>query len=405
MYLGRVDCVFLTFFVSMKILMLCEFYNPALEFQENLLVKYYKKHDHDVVVVTSTYEDIFDYYSDSPASKTASISEDRGAKIIRLAYSYDIMHRLRAYTSITSILEDEQPDLIFVHDIMLNLPECVRYVKNNPTCRMILDYHADYSNSGKNALSIRILHSLIRKWFLDRARPHLSKIFPIVPASTQFLHEIYKVPLEEMEVLPLGADIDLVNSLEQLTDRQQLRKDFGFSDGDIVIFAGGKIEPKRCLESLFSAVELNQDLPLQVIVAGKAGPSFKDYEQHLIDSVRHMSNIKFLGWLESEDIYKKMLMSDLAVFPASQSILWQRAIAVGLPLICGNTGFQDISYLNDGNISILSADQINMTDIAAAIRRVVTKEGCMDAMRVAAKRVANERLDWNRLIEKTLQFN
>jgi 1,2-diacylglycerol 3-alpha-glucosyltransferase len=389
----------------MKILMLCEFYNAALEFQENLLVKYYRKYNHDVVVVTSTYENVFDYYSDAHPDGSPSVSYDQGAKVIRLAYRFNVMHRLRAYTSISQILQTEQPDLIFVHDIMLNLPECVRYIKRNPKSRMILDYHADYSNSGKNALSIKVLHGMIRKWYLDRARPYIHRIFPIVPASTQFLHEVYKVPLEEMELLPLGADIDLIQSLESLVDRQQLRQSMGFSDEDIVIFTGGKIDPKKCLDILLSAVELNVDLPLYVIVAGEAGSVFQEYERSLRSRFSHMLNIKFLGWLESEDIYKKMLISDLAVFPASQSILWQRAIAVGLPLICGNSGFQDASYLNDGNILILQSDQINASGVATAIRKVVTERDCMNSMKIAAKRVASERLDWNRLIEKTLRFN
>lgn len=44
----------------MKILMLCEFYNEIWN-QENLLVKYYRKHGHEVTVITSTYESVFDY--------------------------------------------------------------------------------------------------------------------------------------------------------------------------------------------------------------------------------------------------------------------------------------------------------------------------------------------------------
>jgi 1,2-diacylglycerol 3-alpha-glucosyltransferase len=40
----------------MKVVMLCEFYNEALDFQENLLVKYYGKHGHEVTVLTSTFE-------------------------------------------------------------------------------------------------------------------------------------------------------------------------------------------------------------------------------------------------------------------------------------------------------------------------------------------------------------
>jgi Glycosyl transferase 4-like domain len=123
----------------MKILMLCEFYSESVEFQENLLVKYYGKYGHEVTVVTSTFESIFDYYQDRhDNSRPARTYRDGGAKIIKLPYRYNLLNRLRAYTRIDKILEDEAPDLIYIHDIMPNLPEAIAYMRAHPECRMIL---------------------------------------------------------------------------------------------------------------------------------------------------------------------------------------------------------------------------------------------------------------------------
>lgn len=385
--------------------MLCDFYNSSLEFQENLLVKYYTKIGHEVVVIASTYESVFDYYSGSSTSREASVSHDLGAKVIKLPYRFNIFNRLRAYTSIFQTLRDERPDLIFVHDIMLNILECVEYVRTTPDCKMILDYHADYSNSGKNILSLKLLHGVIRKWFLDQARPYLQRIFPVVPAGIEFLHEIYGVPKEEMEVLPLGADIDSIDSISARIDRAEIRTSLGFAETDIVIFTGGKLEPRKRLEELFLAVEKLDGLPIHIIVAGRAGNSFQEYEEALRSKAKCMNNVHFLGWLGSEEIYKHMLSADLAVFPASQSILWQRAIACGLPLICGNTGSQDIDYLNDGNIISLPLKKINPDDISECIYNIVTDPALMATMKDKAKQVAKSKLDWNHLIERTLQFN
>ena len=47
----------------MKILMLCDFYNHSLQYQENFLSKYYTKQSHEVTIVASTFESIFDYMS------------------------------------------------------------------------------------------------------------------------------------------------------------------------------------------------------------------------------------------------------------------------------------------------------------------------------------------------------
>jgi 1,2-diacylglycerol 3-alpha-glucosyltransferase len=389
----------------MKILMLCDFFNESLEYQENLLVKYYRKHGHEVTVVASTFDSVFDYYNDrhDPAWPARTYF-DQGAKIVKLRYRYNLLNRLRAYTRIDRLLEDEAPDLIYVHDIMLNLPECVAYVKSHPQCRMILDYHADYSNSGRNWLSLKLLHGVARKWFLDRARPHISRIFPIVPAGALFLHEVYGVPHAEMEVLPLGADVDLAREVRATGAGKRLRAEMGFAPTDIVVFTGGKLAPAKRTELLLEAVRRLPNLPLKVVVVGDAAAADADYKAQLL-ALADGETVRFTGWLAREDIYRHLAMADLAVFPASQSILWQQAIACGLPLVCGDSGHQDISYLNLAeNIVVLRDEQIGVHGIVQALQETAGSEARMRRMREGAARVASEHLDWNQLIERTLRF-
>lgn len=391
----------------MKIVMLCDFYGESLEYQENLLVKYYVKHGHEVTVITSTFNSVFDYYADRHDNRVpARTYHHGGAKIVKLRYRYNILNRLRAFTRIDYLLEQEAPNLIFVHDIMLNFPEAVGYVKKHPGCRMIMDYHADYSNSGKNSLSLKILHGVIRKWFLDRARPYLKKVFPIVPAGATFLHEIYKVPHSEMELLPLGADTDLAREIRKQQAGRALRQSFGISEDDIVIFSGGKLAPSKKTELLIDAVARLPDRRIHVVVVGDASEENEAYKNGLMKLAQERTNIRFTGWLNSIDIYRYLDMADLAVFPASQSILWQQAIAMGLPLIVGNTGHQDISYLNlHHNIIILDKTEIRAEQLADAIESVIGDPKRMHEMRTGAVRVADACLNWDNLILKTLQFN
>ena len=391
----------------MKIVMLCDFYNEALEYQENLLVKYYAKHGHEVTVITSTFESVFDYYADRhDNSVLARTYRHGGAKIIKLRYRYNLLNRLRAFTRIDRILDDEAPDLIFVHDIMLNMPECVRYVQRHPGCRMIMDYHADYSNSGKNALSLKVLHGVCRKYFLDHARPYISKIFPIVPASAMFLHEVYKIPVSDMEILPLGADTDLVSAVRSNSSRRALRVSLGIADDHIVIFTGGKLAPAKKTGLLLEAAVLLQRFPLHIVVVGQASEEHAGYQQELQRLSATNPRVHMVGWQGREDIYRHLDMADLAVFPASQSILWQQAIAMGLPLIVGNTGHQDISYLNMyDNIIILEKIDIQVNKLADAIESVISDPKRMHEMRKGAARVADARLNWDKLILRTLQFN
>ena len=271
---------------------------------------------------------------------------------------------------------------------------------------MIMDYHADYSNSGKNALSLKVLHGVIRKWFLDRARPHLSRIFPIVPASAQFLHEVYRVPHSEMEILPLGADTDLGNEIRQRQEGRALRRSLGIPDEALVIFTGGKLAPAKRTELLIEALLRLSGHPLHLVIAGDADAGDAAYKQRLVRLAEGRPNIHFAGWLGPAEMYRHLDMADLAVFPASQSIIWQQAIAMGLPLIVGNTGYQDISYLNlHSNIVILDRDDIRADRLAEAIEGVVGDPDRVREMSEGAARVADEWLNWDKLVHKTLRYN
>jgi glycosyltransferase involved in cell wall biosynthesis len=79
---------------------------------------------------------------------------------------------------------------------------------------------------------------------------------------------------------------------------------------------------------------------------------------------------------------------------------------MGLPLIVGDAGHQDISYLNaHGNIIVLARQHIDSESLAAAIARVVGDRGLRRRMSEGALRVSDEMLNWNTLIDKTLRFN
>src|SRR5712692_1821975 len=196
----------------MKIVMLCDIYDEKAQYQDNLFAKYYAKHGHEVTIIASTINNIVDYYAGRERFRRNAarrIYWDGSAKVIKLPHSISLMNRLLKLKGVAAVLEHEKPDLIFSHDIHLNLWEAVHYRRAHPGCRIIMDYHADYSNSGRNWISRLLLHRLTRKQLLDYCRPYIDKLYPVVPGGLTFLNEIYGVPRHLMELLPLGADLDL----------------------------------------------------------------------------------------------------------------------------------------------------------------------------------------------------
>ncbi len=390
----------------MKIVMLTDVYDERMQYQDNLFAKYYCKHGHEVTVVASTINNTFDYYAGRERydpRAPAREYRDGNATVIKQPYAYNVLNRLRKLKDVRPILERERPDLIFSHDIHLNLPDAVWYRRRHPHCRIILDYHADFSNSGRNWVSILLLHKLTRKRVLDRCASYIDRIFPVVPASADFLHSVYGVPHDRMELLPLGADTDLARATREGGYRKEIRQRLGIPKDAWVVFTGGKLTPAKRTHLLLEAVRSSGTPNLHVLVVGEVDAD-ASHRHTLTNAAAGDPRIHFVGWVGGDEVYQYMSACDLAVFPASQSVLWQQALSMGLPLIVGRVGVQDPSYMNVyDNMIILDEARITADEIARAVRSLIDDPAKLAQRQAAALRTADELLNYHRLVEQTLR--
>jgi 1,2-diacylglycerol 3-alpha-glucosyltransferase len=397
----------------MKILMICEFFDEALDYQENFLARVYHRQGHEVVVVTSTAGSVFDYTVDRSGVALAGGEHSTGCtRIIRLPWRINLLHKIKAFADLRPIIERERPDLIYVHDIIPNMLDCLGYVRRNPHVRMIMDYHSDLSNSGANLASRLILHGVIRKAILDRARPHLARIFPVVPASVEFLKTYYRLADEEMELLPLGVDLDAADAAQSRDGRERVRAALGIPGDAWVVFTGGKLGRLKRTEELFHAVRRLGDPGIHVIVVGKVG-GFGAEETYagVIENAAKGLNVHFVGWQDRDSIYDHMAASDMAVFPASQSVMWQQSLGMGLPLVVSETspgvrGHQDVSYLNGlGALTVMDGLVDLPRQIADAIAPLRRDPVLAAQRRDAALLTARTVLSYDSIARQTLRFN
>ena len=139
-----------------------------------------------------------------------------------------------------------------------------------------------------------------------------------------------------------------------------------------------------------------------MIIVGDADEKNLLYKNKLVDLSSNNPNIHWVGWQNNRGVYEHLVASDLAVFPASQSIVWQQALAAHLPLIVGDVGEQSLHYLNEFKAIIeLEKNEITVENIKNAIFETITDENLAEGKLRAAKTSAKY-LDWNHLINKTL---
>ncbi len=396
----------------MKIVMFCDFMASRFLIKRIWSRTQYVRQGHAVTVIASTFESIFDFTAANyDGGRQAKTVVTQGVKIIRLPYRLNIANRIRFFASVGQILEREAPNLIFFHDIMLNLINGAQYVRTHPRTRMILDYHADYSNSGKSWLSRHVLHGVIRRSAFAYARPYLDGIFPVTPASARFLHELYGVAHEQMELLPLGSDLDLARDVQRSGHAAALRARHGIGKDAFVIFTGGKLTPSKRTELLVQTFKDLDNNNAWLVIAGDCTPSDTAYRDALIQSATDCPRIIFTGWLGTRELFEHIDIADVGVFPASQSVVWQHVIALGKPLIIGepqaqSQGSQDFTYLNlYGNVVITDRPIASAQRLMTAIELLFNDQALRRRMGEGARRVAAEKLDWNITINKTLQFN
>jgi 1,2-diacylglycerol 3-alpha-glucosyltransferase len=396
----------------MKVVMVCEFYDEKLEYQDNLLAKYYIANGHDVTIITSTIASVFDYVKDQDRGRgDAKAYDGAEGKVIRLPFRVNLLNRIKIFPSLMAILEAEKPDLLFFHDIIPNIVEGAAYIRRHPHAKMIMDYHADYSNSGKGWLSLKVLHGIVRKAFLRAAQRQISGFFPIVPAAAEFLHEVYGIDPARMELLPLGTDLKFGAAVQMAGAGPALRKQLGIAEDAFVVFCGGKLNPLKGTEHLIDAVRSIDDARLRLLVVGVVEPSEAAYGEMLTQRAGGDPRILFRGWQDRASVYAHLDASDVAVFPASQSVLWQQAIGMGLPVVLGETSDiqphrQNAGYLNlHENLIVLDPSKPRGPEIARHISALMSDPERVDRMSEGARKTAAEILDWDKLIEKTLQYN
>lgn len=398
----------------MKIVMLCDGYMPESQYHENMMAECYVKHNHQVTVIASTLDNIFNYQEGYDKNVSESEQIINNVKLIRLKFSVNILNKIRRFkrNRIEKIFELEMPDMIYSHQMLFMLPDCVKYKKKYPKCRLIVDVHSDYINSARNWLSLNILNKTLRRYFFSKALKYIDMVYPVVPVSAVFSHEVYGVPYDKMKLLLLGADLDVSNKIILEQKGKTIRKELGIPDNAFVIFTGGKIDPVKKTDALIKAFLQLSDPHLYLIIVGLIQPMYTDYKAVIEKLMEESKQIIMTGWVPGRKVYEYMNASDIAVFPASQSVLWQQAIGMRLPLLVGGVAINrgkkivlDVNYLNvNDNVIILNVfdDQELINALAKNIKILLENPMLVKKMSKGALRTVNEFLSYDIIVERTL---
>lgn len=192
--------------------------------------------------------------------------------------------------------------------------------------------------------------------------------------------------LETLETMGLrNKKMNRVTSISNFTNTEKFkiakqseksyyRKEYGIPDNQFVVSCARRLVEKNGVINLIKAMSFLEDKNVMILIAGD-GPQ-KALIEDYIKRNNLEDNIKLLGSLDSEEIRKLYLLSDISVVPSisvnglqeATSISAIEAMACGLPTIASNIG--GLHQLIDHGRTGILVEEGNPKQIAAAIDKL-----------------------------------
>ena len=373
----------------MKILFLglASSFTPGMYYQENLLVDQTLADGHQVT-----------YFSNPERFENGVIREtgeedsylQNGLHLVRFPYVgfSPIKKKIRLFRGVKKEIEKLNPDIIFCHNTQyFPILDAASFKRKNPNVRLYADTHTAAYNSGKNWLSLHVLHRVYYKWLLQRALPYLDKYYYIGESERLFAIENYGVPESLMEYYPLGG---IIFSPEQYqSNRNKIRKELGIREDMRLYVHSGKLDAEKRTEELLKAFSAVKDENSRLVILGMIPPKMEETLYPLIDADERVS---FLGWKSGKELQEYLCACDLYCQPGSASVTMQNAVCCG----CAIMAYPYLPYtkhLDWGNI-LWAETQADIERIFAAIQE---KPEQLDALKENSKRCGKELLDYRKL--------
>lgn len=228
------------------------------------------------------------------------------------------------------------------------------------------------------------LHKMIIKY-------NLKKADCIFSTSNIMKVETEKYTDKNIIVTPFGVDINrfYVNKVPH---------------DEIIIGTIKTLEEKYGVQYLIKAFakvkEANKEMNLKLRIGGKG--SQKEYLENLALELGIEEDVKFLGFVNPDDVVKEFQMFDISVFPStldseSFGVAAVESEACGTPVIVSNVG--GLMESTKPGVTSLVAEKKNVDDLAEKINKLVVDKSLREEMGKNARKFVEE----NYSIEKNFE--
>ncbi len=345
------------------------------------LAEQFRDRDHEVHIIAPSSDD------ETEPTTTGEALVHRIGRVVSIPANGSVARitlSLRAYLQAKRLLQEEQFDLIHLHEPML------------PALPMTVLRHSNTTNIG----TFHAYRNTPLAYFYGKpiVRPFFRKLHGHIAVSTaarDFVGEYFPA---DYRVIPNGIDFAHFNT--PLSPPPQLA-----DDRPTVLFVG-RLEKRKGLRFLLRAWSsvLERHPRARLVVVGRGRP-LEGYKRFADRQGWSPSDVVFAGYVAAEDLPRYYQRADVFCAPntgqESFGIVLLEAMAAGAPIVASNIpGYRDVVVHEEHGLLVPPSDA---GAIAAAISSLLDSTEVREAMGLSGQ--ARARLyDWPRVAAQVLDY-
>lgn len=276
-----------------------------------------------------------------------------------------------------------QPDAIFVHGVNTSdARTIIRYIKKHPNTKLFADHHFnDYNKSFKWYDFSHNFKTALTRHYAQKLAKYADKIWGTLPLRVDYLRDVCRIPEDKLGLLIMGADEKQIQSVDIPKTRKTIREKYNIPADAFLVVTGGKLDKRKNQHLLAEAVNAIKNEKVWLLIFGTPTPDMEStYEK-----IKSYRRVVQAGWLDSKYINDYLLASDLVVYPGTHSVIWEQAVACGLPLVVQR--WDGLTHVDiNGNVRFL--DTITV-DALRQVLEELSEPDCYSAIKKKAEAAAS----------------
>ena len=212
------------------------------------------------------------------------------------------------------------------------------------TCHTDFDSYGIHFTNNK-----RLWKHLTHKWI-----PRFMKSADYVVCPTDKIESLLKSygVKNEMEIIPVGMDLEhLEQSLDE-DERKRIRADYGMKPSDVVFVSVSRLsEEKNIAESIDHFASLLKIRPcIKMLIVGDG--SERENLEKKVSEMRLEEVIRFTGQIDMKDVWKYFKAGDIFISSSLseiQGLTYIEALSAALPIVCRNDDALNMSLTEGVN--------------------------------------------------------